>query len=516
MENQVGMRSLDTLSSDDLKGKTIFIRVDFNVPMVFKNQDCYRVGDDARIRRFLDLTFKKIHELTQGDCRIIIGSHLGRPHVKKDHSGWDGIFNIQFVCSHFDTLIRKIYGDIYMIFPPEIIGTQLKHSLEIMTHHQLPVGGIKFLPNLRYLLDPKSPETYRKEFIENLGSVADVYINCAFGCGHRLTKSIKMLPQIMRDQGKLVVAGSLLYQEVRQLGRFGQRILDHPEKTVVIAGGAKIQDKIEILKQFVYIKVKRIFLGGKMVNTFLLAQQYRDKMDSLSVADIPVKLRSTDDSADRKLLDEIKLAHEILCLAGENNVSVDFPVDFKTTREYKETAFQNKEKPDFNKELQLDLGSRTIQNFSKTILEGGVENIFWNGPLGAYDHPFCEHYAESSIEMAKLLFTAALADEKISVVIGGGDTAAILNKLHIDELKKLIRVQIQKQLSSSINSKLLTIEFCGDDCYGLCNYFTSNFFVSTGGGASLNFMGGFLKDRGRSPLASYLPGTAVLMELNST
>ena len=79
MKNEIGMVSLDALKSEDLKGKTIFIRSDFNVPLV-EHKGGYRVADDTRIRRFLDLTFKKIHELTEGDCRIIIGSHLGRPH----------------------------------------------------------------------------------------------------------------------------------------------------------------------------------------------------------------------------------------------------------------------------------------------------------------------------------------------------------------------------------------------------------------------------------------------------
>ena len=179
--NSIGMTQIGELKPDDLRGKTIFIRCDFNVPLVSTEKGYYRVADDTRIRRFLDTTFKKIHELTEGDCRIIIGSHLGRPHKQKGHLGWDGIFNIQYVSSHFDTLIRRLYDDTYTIFPPEIVGSQLKHSLEMIREHQLPAGGIKFLPNLRYLLDPENPEVYRKEFIETLGNVSDVYINCAFG-----------------------------------------------------------------------------------------------------------------------------------------------------------------------------------------------------------------------------------------------------------------------------------------------------------------------------------------------
>ena len=232
MGNRVGLKHMDSLKPEDLQGKTIFIRCDFNVPLKL-SKGIYRVADDTRIKRFLDLTFRKIHSLTEGNCRIIIGSHLGRPHKKKNHTGWDGIFNIQFVSSHFDTLMRKVYGDIYTIFPPEITDSQLKHSLELIMQYRLPLGGIKFLPNLRYLLDPEQHEIYRTEFIEELAGFLDVYINCAFGCSHRLTKSVQMLPQIMRKNGKLVVPGSLLYEEIEHLGYLGERIISHPEKTVV-------------------------------------------------------------------------------------------------------------------------------------------------------------------------------------------------------------------------------------------------------------------------------------------
>ena len=178
--------------------------------------------------------------MTEGDCRIVIGSHLGRPHTKKDHTGWDGVFNIQFVCSHFDTLVRRVYGDTYTIFPPETLDSHMKHSLEIVSHKRMPPGGIKFLPNLRYLLDPKNTDLFRKEFIEKLADIADVYINCAFGCSHRITKSIKLLPQMMRTNGKKVVSGVLLHEEVTRLGAFAEKISSNPKKTLVIAGGSKI------------------------------------------------------------------------------------------------------------------------------------------------------------------------------------------------------------------------------------------------------------------------------------
>ncbi|KMP12470.1 phosphoglycerate kinase [Candidatus Nitromaritima sp. SCGC AAA799-A02] len=512
MNEQIGMVSLDSLKSSDLKGKTIFIRCDFNVPLVATEKGYYRVADDTRIRRFLDTTFKKLHELTDGDCRIIIGSHLGRPHKQKGHMGWDGIFNIQFVSSHFDTLIRQLHGDTYTIFPPEIIDSHMKHSLEIASHKRLPPGGIKFLPNLRYLLDPSNPDAYRKEFIDELAKVSDVYINCAFGCSHRVTKSIKMLPQRMRAQKKLVVAGVLLHQEIKNLGNFGRKVINHPGKTVVIAGGAKVSDKIAILKQFVRTGVKAIFIGGKMVNAFLLAQQEKSKIKPFQLKDLPATLLSKSDESNQNLVSEVHLAEEITDLAQQKGVELLLPEDYKCVAEYKAPTYYVKDCPDFNKELQLDLGPKTIDSFSQKILDG-VENVFWNGPLGAYDHPSSHDYAEGSLELAQLLFGAALMNQNLSVVIGGGDSAAILNKIGINQLKKLVRGRIEIQLAEPINRNLLSMEFQVNDSYVLWNYLTANFFVSTGGGAALEFLEKFFNREGKDDLASYLPGTSTLMEL---
>ncbi len=509
--NLIGMAQLAQLKPADLRGKTIFIRCDFNVPLRSTTKGIYRVADDTRIRRFLDLTFKKIHELTEGDCRIVIGSHLGRPHKKKDHSGWDGVFNIQFVCSHFDTLIRRVYGDTYTIFPPETIDSHMKHSLEIVSHKRLPPGGIKFLPNLRYLLDPKNTDLYRKEFIATLADIADVYINCAFGCSHRVSRSIKLLPQMMRASGKLVVSGVLLYEEINRLGSFAGKILANPKKTMVIAGGAKISDKIQILKQFVETGVQSIFIGGKMANSFLMARQQKDMLKPFSVETIPDKLATADETENQEILNEVNLAEKILDLAEEKKVSIILPDDYKVVTEFKSISFENKQSPDFTKELQLDLGEKTISQFEEKLK--GIENVFWNGPLGAYDHPLCSSYAEGSLELAKLLFRNALLDPNLSIVIGGGDSAAILNKIGGSELKKMIKRQIGKIIPATVNRNQISIDFLENDSYQLWNYFASNFFVSTGGGASLEFLQGYLAGEAKGDMASYLPGTQTLMEL---
>jgi phosphoglycerate kinase len=425
---------------------------------------------------------------------------------------------MQFVSSHFDTLLRKEYGDIYTVFPPEVIDSHMKLSLEICSHHRLPKGGIKFLPNLRYLLDPKNPKAYSQEFMEEIAKVSDIYINCAFGCSHRHTRTVKVLPQLMREAGKKVVAGSLLCDEIRSLGTFAERVRKIPQSTAIVTGGAKIVDKIEILKQFVDSKVRLIFIGGRMVNAFLLAIELEDKIDSLDISDLPKMMWENKTPEDRiSLVKEVSLAHKIITRAKENGVSLVFPDDYKVTKKYEDTEYVIKKNPDFNKDFQLDLGPETIANYRKNILlDGKIKNIFWNGPLGAYDHPGTRDYAGGSVEMAKMLFAEALGNEDVLVIIGGGDSAATLKRIDIEILKGKIREVLNKQLNASINQDLLTINFMGQDGYTLYNYFSSNFFVSTGGGAALEFLESFLKQEGGADLASYLPGTSALMEMPPT
>ena len=179
--------------------------------------------------------------------------------------------------------------------------------------------------------------------------------------------------------------------------------------------------------------------------------------------------------------------------------------------EFKSISFENKKTPDFTKELQLDLGEKTIYQFEENLK--GIENVFWNGPLGAYDHSLCSSYAEGSLEIAKLLFRKALLDPNLSIVIGGGDSAAILNKVGGSELKKMIKRQIGKIIPATVNRNQISIDFQENDSYQLWNYFASNFFVSTGGGASLEFVQSFLEGEAQGDMASYLPGTQTLMEL---
>ncbi len=320
---------------------------------------------------------------------------MGRPHKTKDYTGWDGIFNMQFVCSHFDTLIRERYGDAYTIFPPEIIDSQLKNSLEIFLYNRFPLGGIKFLPNLRYLLDPANPDAYRLEFIEQLANVADVYVNCAFGCSHRTTKSIRMLPQVMRKENKLVVAGNLLYEEIQKLGHFGRRAIANPKKTIVVAGGAKVADKINILKQFVQTQIKSIFIGGKMVNAFLLAKDRFSDGTPLIAENLPKKLFSLDEDKNKEALNEIKSAAEIMAMAEENKVEIILPVDYKVAANFEDPTFIIKDKPDFDEELQLDLGPKNHTSIYGDHTAREFRNVFWNGPLGAYDHPHRPSYGDA-------------------------------------------------------------------------------------------------------------------------
>jgi len=284
---------------------------------------------------------------------------------------------------------------------------------------------------------------------------------------------------------------------------------------VVVAGGAKVSDKINVLKQFVHTGVKAIFIGGKMVNSFLIARKAKLKMTPFDLSNIPRTLLSTNEESNENLVNDVSLAGEILDFANDKKVNLIFPEDYKCVDEFKAPTFFIESEPDFEKALQMDLGPKTIENFKNTILSDGVENVFWNGPLGAYDHPTNHDYAEGSLALAQLLFEETLTNQNFSAVIGGGDSAAILNKIGANQLKNLIKRCIEKQLAEPINRDLLNMEFPVDDNYILWNYLSSNFFVSTGGGASLEFLEKFLKEEGNGDLASYLPGTSTLMELTA-
>lgn len=498
------MNLLENLKTKDLLNQTIFIRVDFNVPLQQKAMGRFMVSDDERIRRFLDTSFSRIHELTQGNCRIIIGSHLGRPHKHLNHDNWDGIFNLQFVCSHFETLLKKKYGDIYIVFPPEAMDSQLKHSIEMVKKDQLPLGGIKFLPNLRYLLEKKS--TYRAEFIADLSNICDVYINCAFGTSHRETRSLITLPKLMKKKGKLYVAGILLAEEISRLGKLAKRILNHPEQSTFIAGGSKVSDKIGIIKQFTLSGIARILLGGKMVNTFLLARDFKGG------GQIKSSKLKTSRGENESFLNEINLAGEILEIAISKGVEIVFPVDYKVAPNFNSRKFKLSQTPDFDKELQLDIGPKTIKKYSEILLEKNVKNVFWNGPLGAFDHPESNSYAEGSVEIAKCLINKCIRNKDSLVVVGGGDSAAIVKKLDFLKLKKVFSKELNRMIPNNINHKLFAIKFAEGDIHTFVNYFAKNFFISTGGGASLEFLEFFLKDKGDKSLSSYLPGTKVLID----
>ena len=499
------MHLLENLHTEDLLNKTIFIRVDFNVPLQQKAPGRYLVADDERIRRFLDTSFKRIHQLTQGNCRIIIGSHLGRPHKSAGHAQWDGIFNLQFVCSHFETLMKREYEDSYIVFPPESMDSQLTDSLEIVKKSQLPLGGIKFLPNLRYLLEKESD--YREKFMEHLADICDVYINCAFGTSHRDTRSITTLPKLMKKKGKIYVAGLLLAEEISKIGGLGKRIIQNPSETIFIAGGSKVSDKIGILKEVVLSGVSRVLLGGKMVNAFLLA-----KTTQGALKELPEKLKPKKKEDEESALKEVRLAWEILKAAREKGVEIVFPVDYKTAPDFNSEKFKIADSPDFEKELQLDIGKKTIQMYAKMLLDEKVKSVFWNGPLGAFDHPTNEGYAEGSVEIAQCLYMKCLREEDSLVVIGGGDTAAVAHRFNFSKTKKWFAEELRRMISVNINHDLFEINFLDKDLYTFLNYFAKNFFISTGGGASLEFLEAFLKDKGQSPLGNYLPGTKVLEE----
>ena len=173
----------------------------------------------------------------------------------------------------------------------------------------------------------------------------------------------------MKTQKKLVVAGVLLHQEIKNLGNFGRRVNNQPDKTMVIAGGAKVSDKIDTLKQFIHTGVKAIFIGGKMVNTFLLAKKIKSQNKIFGLDDIPTTLRSATKETNDNMVNEVGLAGEILDLAKDKGVNFIFPNDYKCVNEFKAPTFFLKAEPDFNNpELVLFKGIYPAPKIFKMVV----------------------------------------------------------------------------------------------------------------------------------------------------
>lgn len=383
----------------DVKDKTVFIRADFNVPL---SADGGQITSDKRIRASLP-TIQYAIEHCAG---VVLASHLGRPQGKRDPK-----LSLAPVAKRLGELLGKT-----VTLAPDSVGP------ETAALKPKP-GEVLLLENLRFHPEEEANDP---EFAKQLSSLADIYVNDAFGTAHRAHAStvgvVGYLP--------LAAAGLLMDRELEWLGKVTQS----PDRPCVgLLGGAKVSDKIEVIENLLPI-VDKLLIGGAMAYTFLLARN---------------------EGVGRSLVekDKVELARELLADAGGKLM---LPVDHVVVREVKPGAESEVVDQIGADQIAVDIGPKTIGQYAAAIRE--AKTIIWNGPMGIFEMP---PFDKGTVELAK-----AVAESGAVSVVGGGDS--------------------EKAIKSA----------------GVADKITH---VSTGGGASLEFLSGL-----------ELPGVAALTDKAAT
>ena len=355
-----------TVKDIDLKGKKVFVRCDFNVPMD-ENQN---ITDNTRIKAALPT----IKYLLEQNCKIILASHLGRPkgEVKPE-------FSLKPVAKELSKLLGK---DIIMA--NDVIGEDATSKAE-----NLKEGEIMLLENVRFHREETDNDP---EFAKKLASMAEIFVNDAFGTAHRAHASTTGIADYIPG-----VAGFLIEKELKFLGN----AINNPERPfVAILGGAKVSDKIGVIDSLLD-KVDTLMISGGMAYTFFKAQGY-------NVGNSLCEVEKTD------------LALEEMKKAKAKGVKLLLPIDTKIGKEFKpDTESKTVAWTEIPDEWEgFDIGEKTIEMFKKELQN--AKTVIWNGPLGLFEF---DQFAIGTNEIAK-----TLADLDATTIIGGGDSAAAVTK----------------------------------------------------------------------------------------
>jgi phosphoglycerate kinase len=350
----------------EVKGKKVLVRVDFNVPLAEG-----KVADDARIRASLPT----IQYLLDHGAAVILCSHLGRP------KGVDPAFSLKPVAQYLGTLI-----DAPVTFAEDCVGEPAAHAAAA-----LQPGQVLVLENTRFHDAEKKNDP---EMAKQLASLADLYVNDAFGSAHRAHASTAGVADYLP-----AAAGFLLEKEIKYLGN---TIADPERPFVTILGGAKVSDKIGVIENLLG-KSDCILIGGGMANTFFKAQDFA-MGDSLVEEDVVDVAKALLEKAGDKLLLPVDMV-----------IADAFSAD-ATTR-----TIEVGDVPDGWR--VLDIGSRTVERFSKVIASAGT--VVWNGPMGVFEF---EAFAKGTFAIAR-----AVAESGATSIIGGGDSISAINKSGLED-----------------------------------------------------------------------------------
>lgn len=351
-----------TIKDIDLRGKRVLVRVDYNVPIKDGS-----VGDDTRIRAAIPT----LEYLLDQDAAVILCSHLGRP---------KGSPNPKYSLRPVATYLSELMGR-PVAFAEDCIGPVAEEAAKALNP-----GDILLLENTRF-----HPEEEKNDPVmsRQLANLAEVYVNDAFGSAHRAHASTEGVAHFLP-----AVAGFLLEKEIRYLG---QAIADPKQPFVAILGGAKISDKIGVIRNLLK-KADQVLIGGGMANTFFKAQGY-------PVADSLVEDEALDTA--RELLQD-----------GTNKLRlpVDIVIGDRFEAEAESKVMEMGPIPDGWR--ILDIGPETIAAYGKSI--SGAGTVVWNGPMGVFEFP---RFAKGTFELAK-----AVASSDALTIVGGGDSVAAIQQ----------------------------------------------------------------------------------------
>lgn len=358
-----------TIRDIDVKGKRCLVRVDFNVPM----KDGI-ITDETRIQGAIPT----IKYLIENDARVILCSHLGRP---------KGEFNLKYSLEPVAKRLSEIFPG-KVEFVKDCIGKEAEEK-----SNNLKNGNIILLENLRFY---KEEENNDESFCKKLASLAEIYVNDAFGTAHRAHASTAGVVQY--GFIKTAVSGFLLQKEIEMLGNS----INTPIRPLVaILGGAKVSDKIGVISNLIK-KCDSIIIGGGMAYTFFKAQ---GKNIGSSLCEN----------------DKIELAKQLLETAKQNNVNLILPIDNIVADKFDNeanTKIVDNDVPDGY--MGLDIGPKSIDLFTKTIIE--AKTVVWNGPMGVFEMP---NFAKGTEAIAKALTMA----DNATTIVGGGDSVAAITQL---------------------------------------------------------------------------------------
>ena len=363
--------AIRTIDQIELKGKRVFIRVDFNVPQDQKGN----ITDDTRIL----LSLPTIRFASDAGGKVILASHLGRPKGKKDPK-----FSLAPVAEKLSKLIGK-----KVALAPDCIGEQVQKQIEEMKERE-----IVLLENLRFHSEEEKNE---EPFSRALASLCDVYVNDAFGAAHRAHASTEGMTRFV----KTVAAGFLMMKEIDSI----EKALVSPQKPyVAILGGAKVSDKIGVIQNLLD-KVTTLLIGGGMAYTFLKGEGFQVGKSLVEEDQIGFSLN---------LLEKAK--GKIKFLLPSDHIAAE-RMDAQAERE----TVKNGKIP--SGWVCLDIGPDTVKTFSEEIKS--AKTIVWNGPMGVFE---MEPFSQGTFAIAK-----AIASSSAFSIVGGGDSVSAVNKAGVAE-----------------------------------------------------------------------------------